>query len=115
MTHRYRAKPVEIEAARFTAEGDNGDRVEAWIREQGGEVAHHLPGVADPKCPTPEYHETHHYCPSCPWNDDTEHIVIATLEGNMRASVGDYIIRGTAGEFYPVKPEIFEAKYDRLD
>lgn len=39
-------------------------------------------------------------------------LVIATLEGAMRASIGDYIIKGVQGEFYPCKPDIFEATYD---
>lgn len=37
--------------------------------------------------------------------------VIPTLEGRMVANKGDYIIRGVKGEFYPCKPEIFEATY----
>ena len=37
---------------------------------------------------------------------------IFTLEGCMIANQGDYIIRGIAGEFYPCKPEIFEASYE---
>lgn len=36
---------------------------------------------------------------------------ISTLEGVMTARMGDYIIRGVAGEFYPCKPEIFEQTY----
>ena len=39
-------------------------------------------------------------------------VVIATLEGAMHASVGDWIIRGVKGEFYPCKPDIFEATYE---
>lgn len=39
-------------------------------------------------------------------------IVIQTLEGEMRASVGDYIIKGVNGEFYPCKPDIFEKTYE---
>lgn len=39
-------------------------------------------------------------------------MVIETLEGPMRASAGDYIIRGVKGEFYPCKPDIFEATYE---
>lgn len=38
--------------------------------------------------------------------------VIRTLEGNHLASLGDYIIKGVAGEFYPCKPDIFEATYE---
>jgi len=37
---------------------------------------------------------------------------IKTLEGVMRADVGDWIIRGVKGEFYPCKPDIFAATYD---
>lgn len=39
-------------------------------------------------------------------------LVIATLEGAMHASPKDWIIRGVKGEFYPCKPDIFEATYD---
>ena len=37
---------------------------------------------------------------------------IPSLEGRMEASPGDYIIRGVRGEFYPCKPDIFEATYE---
>ena len=37
---------------------------------------------------------------------------IKTLEGTMIADVGDFIIRGVSGEFYPCKPDIFEKTYD---
>jgi hypothetical protein len=36
---------------------------------------------------------------------------IPTLEGEMTASTGDYVIRGIKGEFYPCKPDIFHATY----
>lgn len=39
-------------------------------------------------------------------------ITIKTLEGDMKASVGDYIIKGVNGEFYPCKPDIFEKTYE---
>lgn len=39
-------------------------------------------------------------------------IKIATLEGIMEASPGDWIIRGVKGEIYPCKPDIFNATYD---
>ena len=38
--------------------------------------------------------------------------VIPTLEGEHIASPGDWIIKGVKGEFYPCKPDIFEATYD---
>lgn len=37
---------------------------------------------------------------------------IATLEGDMEVSPDDWIIRGVKGEFYPCKPDIFEATYE---
>lgn len=37
---------------------------------------------------------------------------IVTLEGVMRADEGDYIIKGVQGEFYPCKPDIFNATYE---
>lgn len=39
-------------------------------------------------------------------------IDIPTLEGTMRADLNDYIIKGVKGEFYPCKPDIFEATYE---
>jgi hypothetical protein len=45
-------------------------------------------------------------------NDIDKKLVISTLEGDMLASVGDYIIKGVKGEFYPCKPDIFEKTYD---
>ena len=40
------------------------------------------------------------------------YLAIQTLEGVMRADLGDWIVRGVKGEFYPVKPDIFEATYE---
>lgn len=45
-------------------------------------------------------------------SDGNETLLIETLEGVMAASLGDYIIKGVSGEFYPCKPEIFEKTYD---
>ena len=39
-------------------------------------------------------------------------VKIKTLEGIMRASCGDWIIRGVKGELYPCKPDIFESTYE---
>lgn len=38
-------------------------------------------------------------------------LIIKTLEGEHIASVGDYIIKGIKGEFYPCKPDIFKVTY----
>jgi hypothetical protein len=44
---------------------------------------------------------------------DTEaRLSIATLEGDMWVAVGDWIIKGVKGEFYPCKPDIFDATYE---
>ena len=41
-------------------------------------------------------------------------LAIRTLEGDMIVTPGDYVIRGVKGEFYPCKPDIFEATYERV-
>lgn len=45
---------------------------------------------------------------------DNPYMYIETLEGTMKASVGDYIIKGVNGEFYPCKPDIFEKTYEEV-
>lgn len=47
-------------------------------------------------------------------SNDARCITITTLEGDMLASDGDYIIRGVQGEFYPCKPDIFDATYEAV-
>jgi hypothetical protein len=42
-------------------------------------------------------------------------LVIKTLEGNHYARKGDWIVKGVKGEFYPVKPDIFEMTYEKVD
>lgn len=81
---RYRKKPVEVEAVQLTA-GNAREIAPQW----GGYV------VADK------------------WGN-VSHIHIETLEGTMRAEIGDYIIRGVEGEFYPCKPTIFEKTYEEV-
>lgn len=62
-----------------------------------------------------EFHET--------WGSDFKNIAkynnlgfltIQTLEGQMIATVGDWIIKGVNGEFYPCKNEIFQKTYERV-
>ncbi len=81
---RYRKKPVVIEAIQFT--GSNCIECLAFMGDRLGV-----------ECS--EVHTT-----DCP--------VIHTLEGDMTASPGDFIIRGVKGEFYPCKPDIFAATYE---
>jgi len=83
-TTRYRKKPVEIEARQL-------------IGGEGGEPARTLAA----------------WCGGWIGGSFTEpHIVIPTLEGEMRATVGDWIIRGVQGEFYPCRDDIFRATYE---
>lgn len=41
-------------------------------------------------------------------------MIIPTLEGDMKASIGDWIITGINGEQYPCKPDIFEKTYEKV-
>lgn len=43
-----------------------------------------------------------------------KNLIINTLEGEHIASIGDYIVKGIKGEFYPVKPDIMEMTYDAV-
>jgi hypothetical protein len=42
---------------------------------------------------------------------DGETLIVRTLDGLAAAEIGDYLVRGTVNEFYPVKRLIFEGKY----
>jgi hypothetical protein len=44
-----------------------------------------------------------------------EYLYIVTLEGTMKANIGDYVIKGVTGEYYPCKPDIFEKTYERVE
>ncbi len=85
---RFRKKPVEIVAHRI---GDDGWPDEIWEGVNRQEITLYLRTVN---------RKTH------------GHVLIKTLEGLMCGEVGDWIIRGVAGEFYPVKPAIFAATYE---
>ena len=45
---------------------------------------------------------------------ESDGLIIKTLEGEMKASIGDFIIKGVQGEFYPCKPDIFEKTYEKV-
>jgi hypothetical protein len=54
------------------------------------------------------------------WMQGTAHqdgpsLMIPTLEGVHEASLGDWIIKGIKGEFYPCKPDVFAATYEAVD
>jgi len=79
---RYRKKPVTVEAWLFSPDPDLNEGLEEWLGD------------------------------SAWYDDDSNQFVIETLEGTMRANVGDWIVKGVQGEFYPVKHDIFEATYE---
>ena len=51
--------------------------------------------------------ESQEFCPDMVYVAGDNEYYIKTLEGNMKISKGDYIIKGIQGEFYPCKPDIF--------
>ena len=57
--------------------------------------------------------EVRRFCPLASIIDNG--LSIFTLEGSMDASVGDYIIKGVKGEFYPCKPDVFQLTYKKVD
>ena len=68
------------------------------------------PVVIDAVQWTGENHdEIHDFCNIRP---GTLWVGIETLEGTMFANIGDWIIKGVQGEFYPCKPDIFTATYE---
>ena len=48
-------------------------------------------------------------------NDNIIGMIIPTLEGSMKASMNDYIIKGINNEFYPIKSEIFFKTYEKVE
>lgn len=89
---QFRKKPVVIEAMQFLWEEPNRTNAQAivdWVTFY--EHSASLPG------------------PVLRW------LTIHTLEGEMTAHPNDWIIKGVQGEFYPCKPDIFEATYEAVD
>lgn len=91
---KYRKKPIVVEAVQWTGKNLEeikkfvGDSLEYWYNETAWEVQ---------KGPV------------------TIGIKINTLEGGHYAAIGDYIIKGIHGEFYPCKPDIFAKTYEAVD
>lgn len=88
---KFRKKPVVIEAMPFftNLQDDKAcmNAICIWINKGRGADAFHA------------------------WHNGTN-IFIPTMEGQMTANCGDWIIQGVQGEFYPCKPDIFEATYE---
>ena len=57
--------------------------------------------------------EIKQFCPNC--TNLFDNLIIPTLEGRMRVSVGDYIIKGIIGEYYPCKEKVFNDTYESID
>ena len=93
---KYRKKPVVIEAVQWT--GNNPQEISKFIK--------------DDKVLELELHDA-------AWEAGKGAPVITlyihTLEGKMEADVGDFIIKGVKGEFYPCKPDIFASTYDKVE
>ena len=87
MINKYRKRPVEVEAIQF--DGWNWREVYQFMSNE-------------PLMLTQDFRKE-------------EYLFIDTLEGVMKASIGDYIIKGVHGEFYPCKPDIFHETYEDLD
>ena len=85
---KYRKKPVVIEAMQWT--GDNIQDIMDFMRPE-----------------KPRY--------MAEFSNADEILGIQTLEGEVVAQIGDWVIRGVQGEYYPCKPDIFEATYDPCD
>jgi hypothetical protein len=60
-------------------------------------------------------HDVAAWCGGVLFSDFGLHLDIATLEGTMRANYGDWVIKGVKGEFYPCKPDIFDATYEPVN
>jgi hypothetical protein len=94
---KYRKKPVVIEAVQL-----------CWKNWQ--EVCDFLGPIISEKNPGRQGDFFHDKCgeEAGPWIN----LTIPTLEGNMDALHGDWIIKGVKGEFYPCRPDIFAATYE---
>ena len=95
---KYRKKPVTVHAFQYNGDlidSDGKPIVPAWAIEAYNSGIMYYDSVDDNTPPVELY--------------------ISTLEGVHHAPVGDYIVRGVKGELYPVKPEIFELTYERVE
>jgi hypothetical protein len=88
----FTKKPVQIEAQLWDGTADGAVPIIDWITAGQGSAEYLDPAEA-----------THRPA-----------IVIDTLEGTVYASLGDWVIKGVAGEFYPCKPDIFAATYEAV-
>jgi hypothetical protein len=93
---RYRSKIVEIEAVQLT-----------W--KTWSDVCELLGDIINKENPG---RDVTTYSDTCGEASPYIELTIPTLEGDMTAKHGDFIIKGLEGEFYPCKPSVFSAKYE---
>jgi hypothetical protein len=55
------------------------------------------------------------FCERCFFKAEKTDLIIVTLEGDMQATIGDYIIKGVKNEFYPCKEDIFKLTYETVE
>ena len=100
---RVRKRPVTVEARQFI--GNNADlhAVYQWVESNTLGSFDCLPMI-----------EGLAYWPESGVSIDPRdgRMVIATLEGGHWVDLGDWVIQGVAGEFYPCKPGIFDKTYE---
>ncbi len=100
MIHKFRKKPVVIEAFQMTKERRASNRDwPSWLHFAWAGVARGEPGYVG--------------CVDYPNSDGTDQLYIQTLEGRMTIGWDDYIIHGVKGELYACKPDIFAATYEK--
>lgn len=99
--HRYQSKIVDIVAIEFTGGAANGHDIVNWIIRNGGNATWE---DGSPPWTSEDGTESH--------GGWSENLKIETDAGWVEAQVGDFIIQGTDGEFYPCPPGRFHAKYE---
>ena len=105
---KFKKRPVTIEAMRLSGSNAETHAVYQWVEKNTLGSFDCLPII--------EGEEGASWPESGVSIDPRDgRFVIATLEGGHWANPGDWIVRGVQGEFYPVKPDIFDATYQRAD
>ncbi|MFF8784820.1 hypothetical protein [Streptomyces sp. NPDC015125] len=102
---RYRKKPVEIEAMLLDGSTAETHAVYQWVENNTSGSFEPL-DVIEGRKPYPES--------GVSIDPRDGRMIISTLEGLHWVDLGDYVIRGVAGEFYPCKPDIFAATYEAV-
>jgi hypothetical protein len=104
---KYRKRPVDVEAKRLPtfAELDSDSTATSSAHDIYLWVEENTQGSFDP-------HGEEVPASGVSIDPATGFLLIATLEGIMKAKPGDWIIQGVQGEFYPCKPDIFEQTYE---